>query len=374
MIVIIHWSICVLFGLLCMYAAACQLNVPRHKYPCLLMIAGGFALVCAVAAAKNGMWWDWLVALGGCAAICAAAIWNGLADGIVHWKHHLVRIIICCFLVEGFLLLPARIAPEEPSTLREETQIGETTLSDGTAVQLWQRLFGDTAYRLEDGTDLLRERTSGPEHVYVGGQESFDDLADDAQKAVRAYYEDRGLLYDAQAILEDAYERFQAAPHDFDCWALGQDVAPLASNDRIMSFITTVTLPLGGRIVTERRLGDVFDRNTGEHLDNSDLFTVPLDEAAARMLDAAGIAQPLREEMISALEPEYITLHSDSIELAFPEGSLPSQEYSYIVCVDLEDCPLRDWAVPYASRGADPQITVEMDDLVPDDIAPAAGQ
>ena len=105
MALILFWAVNVLFALLCMYAAAVQLSNPRHKTPCLLMILGGFVLLCAVAACRDGRPWDWMVALAGFAAICVAALWNGQRDGIINPKHHIVRVILCAALVTGFLYL-----------------------------------------------------------------------------------------------------------------------------------------------------------------------------------------------------------------------------------------------------------------------------
>ena len=48
-------------------------------------------------------------------------------------------------------------------------------------------------------------------------------------------------------------------------------------------------------------------------------------------LKAADISDPgLLSEMEAAMKPEYIILFPDALEVAFPQGTLPSQEYSYV--------------------------------------------
>ena len=82
---------------------------------------------------------------------------------------------------------------EEKVTLVQEKAF---VFSDGNYVDLWQEEFHwRDLYRLPDGTELLTEQTpNGPERVYVGGTESFDDLSEAAQTAVLAYYQRQGLL------------------------------------------------------------------------------------------------------------------------------------------------------------------------------------
>ena len=72
-------------------------------------------------------------------------------------------------------------------------------LSDGTTLNIWRSIHG-SAYTLPNGAELLRVRDlSGPERVYVGGTESFDDLTQTAQANVLKFYEDHGLLYDLKS-------------------------------------------------------------------------------------------------------------------------------------------------------------------------------
>lgn len=96
------WLFSLLFGGLTIYGAFVQVRQPLYRKSCSLMIAGGFVLLAAIAVSMAGLIWDWAVALAGCAAICAAAYWNGRICGVIKFKHHLVRILFCSILVVGF--------------------------------------------------------------------------------------------------------------------------------------------------------------------------------------------------------------------------------------------------------------------------------
>ena len=102
MVNFVLWSVSSLFALLCIFAAGCQLGIPEHRSPCLLMVAGGLALIGAVYFCMRGQPWSWLLAAAGCVAICIAALWNGKVDGIVHPMHHVIRIALCILLIIGF--------------------------------------------------------------------------------------------------------------------------------------------------------------------------------------------------------------------------------------------------------------------------------
>ncbi len=235
-------------------------------------------------------------------------------------------------------------------TLKEEKVV---TFSDGESADLWWRDYSvDEYYKLADGTTLLIiQQPSGPENVSVAGVESFADLGESAQKAVLSYYDERGLLYDTQAELEKAYAEYRACKEsgtEYHKRRVSQDVAPTASNDKIMCFITSVLLPVGGQTVQELRLGAVFDRETGEVISNWDLFTLPEQEARQMLLDVFDADAALRAEMEAALRPEYIILFPDNLEVTFPQGTLPSQEHSYGFGLDYEEYrdALQSWAIP----------------------------
>ncbi len=164
------------------------------------------------------------------------------------------------------------------------------TFSDGEAASLWRREHDDDdVYKLSDGAVLLTVQSpSGPGNTGVIGQESFDDLSEAAQAAVSAYYEEQGLLYNTQQELEAAYAEYLSCKEsgtDYHERRVSQDITAVASNENIMSFITSVILPVEGQIVREIHLGAVFDRDTGEALSNWDLFALPEEEARSFILN-----------------------------------------------------------------------------------------
>lgn len=225
----------------------------------------------------------------------------------------------------------------ETVTVQELLTPSAASLSDGTALdRIDGRRF--VIYRLPDGTELLcLERPSGPEGVYVGGLESFDDLSEAAQERVRAYYREQGQLYDLQAELERAYSAYQAAPADFSAHMMGQEVYPTGSNRHVMYFCTAVSLPVSGGVCYERRLGAAFDRETGEPIDLWDLFACPPEEAKETLLDLAEPQEPAaRREMAAALRAENLIFCSDSLELWFPQGSLPSQDAGCVLFLEYD--------------------------------------
>lgn len=225
-------------------------------------------------------------------------------------------------------------------------------LADGKSFDIWKR-SGKTVYQLNDGAELLEVRDpSGPNNVYVGGIESFDDLGEEAQTNVLTYYNNRGLLYDVNIELERVYTDYMNMDKksEFSPYLLSQDTAPASSNDKLIYFLTTVMIPIDGNHGYEIRLGDAFDRETGRHISNWELFSCSEEEAKKAILDRAGITDPvLRAEMEAAFKPEHIILFTDNLELSFPEGTLPSQEHSYMLGLDYDEGLsdiLNEWAIP----------------------------
>lgn len=214
------------------------------------------------------------------------------------------------------------------------------TLPDGTGVQVWQ-YARDTVYTLADGTELLRVDTPiGPGDVYTGGVERLDQLPQQAQKKILAFYEAQGLLYDERAELERAYEaccRWEG-PEPFSAHALGQEISPTASGDRVIYFMTSVRLPVSGNEMTELRLGAAFDKATGERIETADLFTCPPEELAPKLLDLAQITDPAqRQAMTDAFDAGNIVFFPENLELGFPPGSLPGQEHSTLIGLEYEE-------------------------------------
>ena len=128
-----------------------------------------------------------------------------------------------------------------------------------------------------------------------------------------------------------------------------QTIYPTASNDHVIYFRTTLTLPLDGRASTMRNLCAAFDRETGEFLDPWSLFTLPPEEAVEALLDAAQIPDSAdRREMAAAFRPEYLIFCPEHLEICFPQGALPGEELTHILALDYPDLEdiLQPWAVP----------------------------
>ncbi len=225
-------------------------------------------------------------------------------------------------------------------------------LSDGTNVDIIKN-SGSTSYLLSDGTELLRVKNpSGPDNVIAGGTDNFNDLSETAQASVLAYYSRQGLLYDVNEVLEQAYADYQHTENkdEFTSYMLSQEISPSASNERILYFITSVYFPIDSQNGQEVCLGAAFDRETGNHINNWELFSCSEEEAKQTLLDIAQIQNsPLREEMEAAFSPEYLTFFADNLEISFPAGTLPNQENCYILGLDYDKklCRiLNDWAIP----------------------------
>lgn len=230
------------------------------------------------------------------------------------------------------------------------------TLRDGTAVDVMENgSHGDNrTYRLPDGTELLRvDDNGGPENHYVMSLESFDDLSPRAQEKVRAYYENQGPLYDEGEELERSYAAYRELGEAFECGWVRQDVNPTASNETVMYFVTSLTLPqeYGERTSYEQQSGGAFDRETGEKIDNWDLFAASEEEVRRRLPELCGwVDEPeLREAMSEALEGDMLVFFPEHVSVDFPPGTLPGVENGYIISLDYKDAPegfFRPWAVP----------------------------
>ena len=234
------------------------------------------------------------------------------------------------------------------------------TLRDGTAIDVMENGGqGDNrTYQLFDGTELLRvDDNGGPENHYVMSLESFDDLTPQAQEKVRAYYEAQGPLYDEREELERSYAAYQELGEAFECDWVQQDAAPSASNDKIMYFVTSLRLPqeYGGRLSYERQSGGAFDRETGEKIDNWDLFAVSEAEVRRRFPELCGwVDEPeLRAAMSEALKGDMFVFFPENVSVDFPPGSLPGEENGYCISLHYKDAPegfFQPWAIP-VNRG-----------------------
>ena len=222
-------------------------------------------------------------------------------------------------------------------------------LEDGIRLEIWQESNG-IEYRLDDGTVLVEDDIPhGPENSYVQGVDSFEQLTKAAQEKISTYYEEQGLLYDINTELERAYSSYQQNSEEFSTWRFSQYISQSASNENMIAFLTTVMV-IEGKTHDEKWSCTFFERTTGEKIEVYDLFICEKENVAEEILKAAKIKpETLLEEMKQAFRPEYILLFRDSLRISFPAGTLPSQEYQYIVSVDGEKDMkelLHEWAIP----------------------------
>ena len=245
----------------------------------------------------------------------------------------------------------------KPEAIEDEWKIAEEkalTLADGTALNLWQRRFSThNSYRLADGTEILTEEVPfGPENVHTGGRESFQNLPEETRKAISAYYEEQGFLYDRQDAAQKAYERYlqrKAEGEPFYGYYVGQSTSLCASNERVVYFLTSVTEPLDVQQVAEHQVGAAFDRATGEVISPWDLFTVSEEEAKAFIVEQFSEEDgAVRQEMQEKLLAEYLVFQPDALSVFFPLGVISSFEYSSGTGIRYEDMEgiLQPWAVP----------------------------
>ena len=232
-------------------------------------------------------------------------------------------------------------------------------LSDGTVLDAWKTDFFGTIYQTKDSVELLREYApNGPENHHVGDLESYDDLSEVAMPHVAEFYEKQGKLYDLQAELERAWTAYRTAPETFSSFVVRQDSSPAASRERVLYFRTNLTRTVSGNIVQEAPLFAAFDRETGINIPLDELSVCQKEDIGKKLLDLAekggtGPADPaVKAEMQAAFQMEYLSFSQDGLWIEFPQGTLPSQEHTYLVSVEFnEDCKtlLHPWAVPHRS-------------------------
>ncbi len=99
------WVTSGLFAALTAFAALVQMRDSRFTAPCLLILAGCFALGVAVYGSLGGYDNMWTAALTGSLAISAGAMWNGRRNGNFHIKHHIFRWVLCALFVAGYAFL-----------------------------------------------------------------------------------------------------------------------------------------------------------------------------------------------------------------------------------------------------------------------------
>lgn len=92
----------ILYGTLSLVAALSQWRDRAARTAAALMAVGAAAVLAA--AVSKLLAWDlsWLLLAAGGALICAAAVWNGVRMGKVHYSHHAVRAGLTVLLALGF--------------------------------------------------------------------------------------------------------------------------------------------------------------------------------------------------------------------------------------------------------------------------------
>ena len=227
-------------------------------------------------------------------------------------------------------------------------------LLDGTAIDVW-RQSASRSYLEKDGQEILWETPPlWPEHVQVMGTEGLSDVEEAAREKIVAFYRERGLLYDLNAELEKAhadYKAHQPGEEDFQARVVGQEISPTAGAPGVVYFLTQLNMPQAGTAYgTSLRLGEAFDRQTGQKLEMEDLFTCSPEEVLEKILEMAALGDPaLAQEMRAAFDQANMVFFNENMEVSFPAGSLPSQEYMYIVGLEYEKGLaeiMHPWAVP----------------------------
>ncbi len=94
-----------LFGGLSLIAAISQMKKEKKPVSAIIMMIGALMLIAAVICNLCALWFDDIIAVFGCAVICAAAIFNGKKSGQFHIQHHIIRIVLSLILIVGFILL-----------------------------------------------------------------------------------------------------------------------------------------------------------------------------------------------------------------------------------------------------------------------------
>lgn len=231
---------------------------------------------------------------------------------------------------------------------------GVYTLEDGTQVD---RLIGSTYsfYCLADGTELLMVRdTIGPDNVHSGTVESLDELPQEAQQNIKMYFDEQGIMYDVFATLENAYDAYYILKDKFSAYTLSQEIGPIASSDEVIYYLTIVTTPdFAAHGHAQLRLGVAFDKDTGEVIPTSDLFTCEADELIKQLLEICKVEdEALISEMIENFKLEYMVFFPDNLEITFPAEALPEYGISHGMGFDYSEevrALIQPWAVPNGS-------------------------
>ena len=223
-------------------------------------------------------------------------------------------------------------------------------LKDGTELTV-RKDFGNTTYFSPDGIDILWEQDPvGPHNVSVGGLPTFDMLNDQAQEQILSHYEDMGILYDLDAELEFAWQCYQKADEKpmFQAHHLSQDISPSAANDRLIWYTAYVTRPIGDGLHHQASTHTVFDRETGDIVNISDLFDCDEKALVKRILEIVNMPDTqLSREMEQAFRFDYLHFNN-YLDVCFPADSLISQNTDHILGIEYQALGglIHPWAIP----------------------------
>lgn len=207
-------------------------------------------------------------------------------------------------------------------------------LSDGTEVSLWETIFWQY-YKLIDGTELLQindDIKTGIENIHVGNAEGYNGLSEEAKERVASYMNNLETDYNIEEQLETAYQDYKTCMEDsedkleFSTHLLVREIGPAMETEKILLYRVSEMTPAAThyeRVVNHNIKDYIFDRETGELLELTDLFCVPEQEAKEVLIQLC-IEEGLAEQKLleQHFEWEYIHLDETGISVDFPAGKL----------------------------------------------------
>lgn len=226
-------------------------------------------------------------------------------------------------------------------------------LSDGTPIDVWEH-NGWREYCLEDGIVLLVEDDIGKLENSSGwnGLLNSGDFPEEAQQGIMDYYAEMGQRYDIPALLENAYLVYGFS-EEFNNAYVSQHSSIEDWNDQIICCKMQMILPQknsnGG--ADSFYEGAVFDRQTGEHISNYDLFTISPEELEVYLLDQLDQDGTLNRENIALnLKPEQIVLCQDG-DIAFYLVDRVENGVQEMLQIDLSSKQAKEILKPWAMVG-----------------------
>ena len=231
-------------------------------------------------------------------------------------------------------------------------------LDDNTVVEVWQG-GGYYSYQLQNGVEILLENSNANfSPIVTFSSAGSDFLTNQTKENIEAFFKHQGALYDLNSFLNLAYNNYLKSDKEliFACWTIQQETVSTAYNNRLIFFSTAVSTPLlsdtSPNENTESKHSTVFDRATGEPIDTLELFSCNEETLADTLFSLCGITdQNLLEELKAAFDANYIIFYPEYLEVYFPQGSLPSEEHTFILSLEYQQGAadiLQSWAVPIA--------------------------